>query len=98
MIDSIQKLLMNKNNFFKKTESQRSFIYRAVHGEELISAFQSTVPIGNPVGNNTWDVNGRILLFSTHNIKSQSLIGFRQVHDTRMSMSLAGGKSGYSGL
>ena len=49
--------------------------------------------VSDTTGNNTGDIDGRILLPSTHNVETEALLGFWQFDNSWVSMAFACGES-----
>lgn len=54
--------------------------------------------VGNASGDDAGDVDGRVLLFSSHDVETEAFLGFWQLHHARVGVSFACSKCCHCGL
>lgn len=67
--------------------------YHSVHGEQLVSSFESSMSFSHPSRNDARDVNWGILLLSSHHVKTKAFIRLWQFHYARVRVAFASCKS-----
>ena len=72
--------------------------YNAIDREELIPPLESPMPVRHSTGNDSGDVDRRILLLPTHNVEAKTFFCLWQFNNAWVGMALTGSKGSYSSL
>lgn len=72
--------------------------YHAIHGQQLVPTLQAAVAVSHTPGDDSRDVDGRVLLLAPHDVEAQAFVCFGQLHAPGMCVALTCCEGCYSGL
>lgn len=72
--------------------------YHAIDRQQLVTPLQASLAIGHAPRDHSGNVDGRVLLFAPHDVKTQALVRLRKLDHSWVGVALAGCKSCDRGL
>lgn len=72
--------------------------YHAIDRQQLVTPLQASLAIGHAPRDHSGNVDGRVLLFAPHDVKTQALVRLRKLDHSWVGVALAGCKSCDCGL
>lgn len=72
--------------------------HHTVHRQQLVPTLEASVAVSHTPGNDTGDIDGRVLLLAPHDVEAQALLRLGQLHYPGMCVPLTGGEGSNGGL
>lgn len=72
--------------------------YHAVDRQQLVAPLQASLAIGHAPRDHSRNVDGGVLLFASHDVKTQALFRLGKLHHSWVRVALTGCKSRHRGL